>query len=55
MEGEVVTAMEGAITTITSLVNGVMTIVEGNTTLMAMFVVPLFGAGIGLLSRLRRY
>lgn len=47
--------MEGAITQITTLVNGIMTIVEGNATLMAMFVVPLFGAGIGLLSRLRRY
>lgn len=47
--------MTEAVTSITSIVQGIMTMVEGNSILLTMFVVPLFGAGIGLVSRLRHY
>lgn len=47
--------METALTNLGTIISNVMTIIEGNTILMTMFIVPLFGAGIGLISRLRRY
>lgn len=44
--------MAGALTNLGTVITQVMTIIEGNTTLFAMFVVPLLGAGIGLVKRL---
>lgn len=44
--------MAGALTSVGTVITEVMTIIEGNTVLFAMFVVPLVGAGIGLVKRL---
>lgn len=44
--------MSGALTDIGTVITSVMGIIEGNTVLFAMFVVPLVGAGIGLVKRL---
>lgn len=44
--------MADALTSIGTVVTQVMGIVQGNTVLFAMFVVPLVGAGIGLVKRL---
>ena len=44
--------MATALTNLGSVITQVMTIIEGNTTLFAMFVVPLLAAGIGLVKRL---
>lgn len=44
--------MSAALTSLGTVVTQVMSIIEGNTTLFAMFVVPLLGAGIGLVKRL---
>lgn len=45
--------MTEAITSLGTVISSVMTTIEGNTVLMTMFVVPLFGAGIGLVKRLK--
>lgn len=44
--------MSTALTNLGTVISQVMTIIEGNTTLFACFVVPLLGAGIGLVKRL---
>lgn len=44
--------MATALTNLGTVISQVMTIIEGNGTLFAMFVVPLLGAGIGLVKRL---
>ena len=44
--------MSTALTNLGTVITQVMTIIEGNTTLFACFVVPLLGAGIGLVKRL---
>lgn len=41
-----------AITNWTTLVNGVITIVEGNPIVFTMFAIPLVGGAIGLIKRL---
>lgn len=46
------TAMSTAITTVTDMIGSVITIIEGNATLMAFFVAGLVGVGIGLVKRL---
>lgn len=51
MEGEAIT-MTTAVTAVTTIMGNVITAIEGNATLFAMFVVPLVGAGIGLVKRL---
>lgn len=45
--------MAEAITSLGTVISSVMTTIEGNTVLMTMFIVPLFGAGIGLVKRLK--
>lgn len=45
--------MTEAIASLGTVIGNVMTTIEGNTVLMTMFVVPLFGAGIGLVKRLK--
>lgn len=44
--------MGTALASLGTVVSQVMDIIEGNTVLFAMFVVPLLGAGIGLVKRL---
>ena len=44
--------MASALQSLGTVITQVMGIIEGNTTLFAMFVVPLLGAGIGLVKRL---
>ena len=44
--------MSTALTNLGTVISQVMAIIEGNTTLFACFVVPLLGAGIGLVKRL---
>lgn len=44
--------MSTALTNLGTVVSQVITIIEGNTTLFTMFVVPLLGAGIGLVKRI---
>lgn len=51
LEGEV-TGMAGALANLQTVITQVMGIVEDNATLFACFVVPLLGAGIGLVKRL---
>ena len=51
LEGEF-TGMAGALANLQTVITQVMGIIEGNTTLFACFVVPLLGAGIGLVKRL---
>ena len=41
-----------ALSSLGSVISSVMTMIEGNNVLFAMFVVPLLGAGIGLVKRL---
>lgn len=45
-------ALASGISTIATVIDNVMTIVGGNPILLGMFIVPLFGAGIGLVKRL---
>lgn len=45
--------MATALTNLGTVITNVMTIIEGNEILFAMFIVPLFGAGIGLVNRLK--
>lgn len=53
LEGEpVIIDMASALTSLGTVITQVMSIIEGNTILLAMFVVPLMGAGIGLVKRL---
>lgn len=49
MEG---VTMSTALTNLGTVVSQVITIIEGNTTLFTMFVVPLLGAGVGLVKRI---
>lgn len=49
MDAPTITTALGSIGTV---ITQVMDIVQGNTVLFAMFVVPLVGAGIGLVKRL---
>lgn len=44
--------MSTALTNLGTVITQVMTIIEGNATLFTMFVVPILGAGIGLVRRL---
>ena len=44
--------MSTALTNLGTVITQVMSIIEGNSVLFAMFVVPLLGAGIGLVKRL---
>lgn len=44
--------MTTALTNLGTVVSQVITIIEGNATLFTMFVVPLLGAGIGLVKRI---
>ena len=44
--------MADALANLGTLITQVMTIIEGNSVLFAMFCVPLLGAGIGLVKRL---
>lgn len=48
------TTLSTALTNLGTVVSQVLTTVEGNAILMTMFIVPLMGAGIGLVKRLRR-
>lgn len=41
-----------ALTDLSTVISNVMTIITGNSVLTAMFIVPLVGAGIGLIKRL---
>lgn len=45
--------MADALTNLGTVISTVMSTIEGNTILMSMFIVPLFGAGIGLVKRLK--
>lgn len=47
------TTLATALTNLGTVISNVLTTVEGNTILMTMFIVPLFGAGIGLIKRLK--
>lgn len=44
--------LAGGLTNISTVISNVMTIITGNDVLTAMFIVPLVGAGIGLIKRL---
>lgn len=40
------------LTNLSTVINNVMSIITSNAVLTAMFIVPLVGAGIGLIKRL---
>lgn len=51
-EEPVVSGMSGALANLGTVMQSVITMIEGNVTLFTMFVVPLLGAGIGLVKRI---
>lgn len=52
LEGETANILSSGLTNLGTVIDNVMTIITGNAVLTAMFIVPLVGAGIGLIKRL---
>lgn len=50
--GETVNVLASGLADISTVIGDVMDIITANSVLTAMFIVPLVGAGIGLIKRL---